>query len=249
MTLLQQGVPEDDLSLVAGNGASQDAKSLERAASTPESDASAFVGRADDPVRDQLIPPAKELEAKFAIAEAPYGGGISTDTLDDSAETVDQATEPNELAEDMLERPEWMTEARRELHDLDMAVMTGFPSSPTTDDTFQSASVLPVDDYDRSLEEIAVERLGVVAGGGAMATAALDYADNDPSNDEDAMMRHFREEGVPDIAAHEYLEAIKHGAAVISVGLIPGEVDAPLVEEVADRLGAESARTYDAPRF
>lgn len=247
--LIEQGVPTDDLSLVAGSNGRHLMNDLETAARAPGEDASAFVGRADDPIVDRPFPSEPNPEDAYAIAEAPYGGGIDTSSLDDTAETIDQTTDPSSMAEDAIERPEGMTEAKRELHDLDLAVTTGFPTGPPEIDDFAANSSPPIDDVERSLEVISVERLGVVVGSGAFATAALDYADENADDDEDAMMRHFREEGVPDDVAREYLDAIHSGAAVLAVGLIPGEVEPPLIEALADQLGAEAARTFDAPRF
>lgn len=252
MALLDQGVPTDDISLVAkGDGAVfGKAQPMEASASTHMADASFFVGRDDDPVIDNLIPPQPDPEARFVATEAPIGGGISTgELINDSAETVDQSLDPNWLAEDSIELDGGPTQAERELHDLDLAVETGFPTTPPVIDDFTPDSVPAVDDLERSLETINVPGFGVVIGSGALATAALDYGDGDASDDKDVMMTHFREEGIPDEIASDYLQALDQGRAILAVGLVPGEVEAPLVETVADQFGAQSAATFDAPRF
>lgn len=252
MALVDNGVPTDDISLVArgdqavfGNG-----RSFESAAATHLADATSFVGRADDPVIDNLIPKQPDPEEKFVALESPVGPGISTgERINDAAETVDQSNDPNWLAEDSIEPREGITQMDRELHDLDLAVETGFPTTPPVIDDFESSSVLPIDDFERSIDTINVPGFGVVIGTGSLATAALDFGDGDASDDQEVMMTHFREEGVPDDMASEYLEDLKSGKAILAVGLVPGEVEAPLVETVADQFGAAKAATFDAPRF
>jgi len=109
--------------------------------------------------------------------------------------------------------------------------------------------VYPVEDLERSLEVIDVPGFGVVVGSGPLATAALDYGDGDSAGDGNEIMRYLREEGIPDAAVKDYMAALEEGKAILAVGLVPGEVESPVVEAVADKFGATSSATFDAPRY
>jgi hypothetical protein len=186
---------------------------------------------------------------KYAAVESPIGGGISTAFPDDAIESIDQSDDSQSLAEDNIEPGRSVTQAQQELHDLDLAVTTGFPSKPMGLDNVAKSSVPATEDLERSLEAIDVPGFGVVFGSGPLATAALDYGDGDPSDDVPEMMKHFREEGVPDEMATSYISCLDQGQAILAVGLVPGEVEPPLVEAVADQFGASSSATFDAPRY
>jgi hypothetical protein len=245
--LITSGVPEDDVSFIAGDhvGNGHVEAPLERM-----SDATSFVGRDDDPVIDNPDAGVPDREEKYYARESEVGGGISTgELIQDAAETVDQSLDPQADAEDQIEREDGVTQAQIELHDLDLAVETGFPTKLSGLDSFAASSTPPIDDFERSLEQISVPRLGLVCGGGGLATAALDFADDDPSDDESVVMSHLVDDGVPAELAKQYLEAVKDGGAVLAVGLIPGEVEPALVEGLADQFDGELAKTFDAPRF
>jgi hypothetical protein len=251
MALLDQGVPTDDISLVAKGVAIAFGKpaSMEEAGNQPMADTTVFVQSPDDPVIDQLVPEGVASETKYAARESDVGGGIETSTLDDSIDSVDQSNDSQWLAEDDIDPGVTPDQADQELHDLDMAVETGYPSKPVGLDNFPTSSVPNIEDLERSLEMIDVPGFGVVIGGGPLATAVLDYGDGDTSDDVPEMMKHFREEGVPDELAKSYLDCLDKGQAILAVGLVPGEVEPPLVEAVADQFGASNAATFDAPRY
>ena len=251
MALLNEGVPTDDISLVArGDSASfGSAPSTEESSNRALVDASSFVGRQDDPERDQLSENPRTGEEMYVATESPVGMGISSSEFNDSADSVDQTDDPQWLAEDSIEMGVGATQADRELHDFDLAVNTGYPTTPPVITRLEGESVPPVDALEMEIEEIAVPGFGVVLGGGSLATAALDYGDGDPSDDVEEMMKHFREEGVPDDVAQTYLSALDQGEALLAVGLIPGEVEPPLVETVTERYGGQSAAMFDAPRY
>jgi len=251
MALIDQGVPTDDISLVAkGNGiAFGKAPNWDQAADTPMADTSFFVKAPDDPIIDRLVPEGNMSEIKYAATESPVGGGIDTSTLDDSIDSVDQSDDSQWLAEDDMDPGVTPDQADQELHDLDMAVNTGYPTKPMGLDNFSTSSVPNIEDAERSLETIDVPGFGVVIGGGPLATAVLDFGDGDSSDDIPEMMKHFKEEGVPDNLAKSYLDCLDKGQAILAVGLVPGEVEPPLVEAVADQFGATNAATFDAPRY
>ena len=248
MALLNQGVPTDDISLVARGDKAVFGKvpAPEMTAEQPMADATDFVERNDDPKANDRIIGKPDFDPKYALVESPFGGGISTATPNDSAPTVDETDDSQWLSEP---EDEEVTQADRELRDLDLAVDTGFPTVPSDLGVDETPDGLPVDDLERSLEAIDVPGFGVVIGGGPLATSALDYGDGDPSDDVHVMMTYFREEGVPDEIAGSYMSALDSGQALLAVGLVPGEVEPPLVEAVADQFGAKDSATFDAPRY
>jgi hypothetical protein len=63
------------------------------------------------------------------------------------------------------------------------------------------------------------------------------------------MMKYFQNEGVPDDTAHAYIDSLDNGKAILAVGLIPGEVESPLIEAVAGEFGAAASEMFDAPRY
>jgi len=251
MDLLNQGVPTDDISLVSRGDGAAFGKSLAMDDSVkPLSDASYFVGGPDDPVRDEQFPNAHDTELKYAAVESPIGGGIASDQADDAIASLDESDDSQSLAEDeMDDEASLSTQAERELRDLDLAVTTGFPNKPEPLERTPRSMVYPVEDLERSLEVIDVPGFGVVVGSGPLATAALDYGDGDSAGDGNEIMRYLREEGIPDAAVKDYMAALEEGKAILAVGLVPGEVESPVVEAVADKFGATSSATFDAPRY
>ena len=251
MALLNEGVPTDDISLVARGTKASFGKTIspKQSGEQPMADATAFVGGPGDPIIDELTPEGSVSELKFSISESPIGGGISTATPDDVVDSVDQSDDSQSLAEDSFEPGYSPSQADQEVHDLDLAVETGFPNKPEGIDGFPKSSVPGIEDLERSLEAIDVPGFGVVLGGGPLATAVLDYGDGDPSDDEPEMMKHFRDEGIPDDWAHNYLDSLDKGEALLAVGLVPGEVESPLLESVAAEFGARSSAMFDAPRY
>lgn len=247
MALINQGVPTDDISLVARGDETAFGKPPlpDETASQPLADATDFVGRNDDPVIDNLIRDGSPTASQYAVVESPYGGGISTSTSDSASPTVDESDDSQWLSES----EDGTTEEEREFHDLNIASNTGFATTATARGLQGMPRSEPIDDIDRSFEAIDIPGFGVVMGTGALATAALDYGDGDPSDDVEVMMKHFTGEGVPQDAAKDYLQALDSGSALLAVGLVPGEVEAPLVEAVADQFGATQSATFDAPRF
>lgn len=247
MALINQGVPTDDISLVArgDQAAFGKAPTTDETAERPMADATDFVGRGDDPVIDNLVPNPDASPNQFAVVESPIGGGASTTIPEASSETVDQADDSQWLAE-----PEdGGTEEERNFHEMNIATNTGFATMPTTRGFQTMGRTVPLDDIDRSLDAIDVPGFGTVMGGGSLATAALDYGDGDPTDDVEEMMKFFRGEGVPDDIASDYMKALDSGQALIAVGLVPGEVESPVVEAVADQFGATQSATFDAPRY
>ncbi len=247
MALINQGVPTDDISLVArgSQAAFGKAPTADQSAEQPMADATDFVGRDDDPVIDNPNANRNEMPTGYAVVESTVGGGISTATSDASAATVDESDDSQWLAE-----PEdGNTEEEKDFHELNIASNTGFDTAAGPRGVQSMPRNLPIDDIDRSLDAIDVPGFGMVMGGGSLATAALDYGDGDSTDDTQEMMKHFREEGVAEETANGYLKALDAGQALMAIGLVPGQVESPLVEAVADQFGATQSATFDAPRY
>lgn len=223
ISLLSEGVPTDDISLVARGDSSN-----------------AFVNTAEE---------TETSAVNEQMPESPVGMGISSAEFNDAADSVDQTDDPQWLAEDSLEMQAGESQADLELRDLDMAVNTGYPTTPEDMDRREGETMAAPESATEGLEAITVPGFGIVIGAGPLATAALDYGDGDPSDDVEEMMKHFREEGVPDDVAQTYVSALDKGEALLAVGLIPGEVEPPLVETVAEQFGGKTAATFDAPRY
>jgi hypothetical protein len=251
MALLGQGVPTDDISLVARGDrtAFGKAPTPEETGSRPMADATSFVNTANDPVIDEMSPQGSMSEMKYAAVESPIGGGISTGSPSDAGGTVDESDDSQWLAEDNLEPGVSASQGDREVHDLELAIDTGFPTKTMGLDGTSKSSVPAIEDLERSIDAIDIPGFGVVIGSGPLATAVLDYGDGDPSDDMPEMMKYFRDEGVPDETAHSYLDFLDKGQAILAVGLVPGEVESLLVEAVADEFGAFASATFDAPRY
>lgn len=251
MALIDQGVPTDDISLVArGAGAAfGKAPTVEETSDRPMADTTSFVNGVNDPIIDELVPRGSISEMRYQATESDIGGGISTADSDDSIDSADQSDESQWLSEDNMEPGVSVTQGDQELRDLDLAITTGFPNKPMGLEGTPKSLVPAIEDLERSIEVIDIPGFGVVVGSGPLATAVLDYGDGDSSDDMPEMMKHFRGEGVPDETARGYLSSLDNGQAILAVGLVPGEVEPPLVEAVADQFGAVTSETFDAPRY
>ena len=242
--LLSEGIASDDVSLLSPQNGTQ---TEGEPTTTSVGDATVLVGRSDDPVNDDLVPTAiPTMEYDYQTA-APYGAGISTAHPDASADTVDQSDDSQSNAErDMLpdnDRPR----SRHEVFDLQQTLNTGFPTPVPLIDGFNESALPPDGDSPDALDSIAIPGFAVVAGGGSLATAALDGMNG--SGADRSLLAHLRDQGVPQAAAEELVRKFDSGGAVVAIQVVPGEFDPDRIEEIAGRLGAEVAGTYDAPRY
>jgi hypothetical protein len=251
LALLSEGVQPDDISLVSSGQAAVMGEARGPGhddAIEPSEDATSFVGRADDPDQDKLIPERRDSNAYMVIAEADTGAGISTFTPDDAASDYQEVDDIESIESDMLYPPADRPNARHEVDDLQLALETGFPTNVPVIDDFKQSRLPGESALAHGLETIPVPGLGVVMGGGALATAALDLG-QDSTQSSDRLLDHLRSEGVPTSAAQDILSEVTHGGAILAVSLVPGEVDVKRIEDLAAANGASQAATYDAPRY
>lgn len=236
--LLADGVEIDDLSLVTRDA-------LSSASSTGAlGDASYFVGRDDDPV-ERRVDISRGADYEAAV-ESEIGGGIATDTVDRSADSVDQMDDSQATAErEFLEPRGEVSIASHEMDDLNRAVRTGFPTPVTPlDNDFAT----PPSDVDAGLAAIQVEGVGSVVGGGDLATAAFDWKGSNGTPDGASFLTYLQDEGVPPDAANELLDIFGNGGAVMAVALTP-KIDEEALASVAENHGAVTTGWFGAPRY
>ena len=248
--LVRGGVQPDDISLVAHKALVGDDESTgemrERSGSV--GDATAFVGRNDDPVVDTLVPRSKDYTDYPTIEASPIGG-IDTSDSATNVDSVDQADDSQEQA-DLMTYPRGDTsQSEHERDDFNLALHTGFPTPvPVIDDIRDGTSAIQ-DRLDEALETIVVPGFGMVMGGGALATAALDFINHDGDANPEAIVSHLKDEGVPETRARVYRDAFQQGGAVLAIAVNPGSVKEGDVERIAERHRAENPALYDAPRY
>ncbi len=153
--------------------------------------------------------------------ESAIGGGIATITSDDDVSELSEMDDSQSAAED-LNSP-----------------FTASPR-PTSD---------PDHDADDSLEAVTIPGFGIVLGGGALATAALVFANHVETEGLGELEMFLRSEGVPPETAAELVLVVHGGGAIISVAVAPAATNPLEVEELAMSHGATSANLFDGPRF
>lgn len=235
--LLTDGIPLDDISLVTRDGQAGEP------VIGSVGDASYFVGRADDPTRGLIDDTS--IGAEYEAAEvSDIGGGISTADSSKNVDSVDQMDDSQTAAEDQLYPRFDASNSSHEMDDLNRAVRTGFPSPVTPlDNDFAGDS-----ESDRSLDPVVVPGLGVVMGGGDLATAAFDWAGKNGEPDPSSLLTYLQDEGVPPGPANELLSHLGNGGAIMAVTIVP-EVNEEALEVAAERNGAVATGSYGAPRY
>ncbi|HWD38064.1 MAG TPA: hypothetical protein VG944_04395, partial [Fimbriimonas sp.] len=103
--------------------------------------------------------------------------------------------------------------------------------------------------YESALETLEIPGIGLVQGGGSLATAALDFAKLDGSCNVSGLVEQLTDDGVPQEAAHELQNQFRQGRAILAVVITPGELNEDAVEEIAERNGAQAQGLFDAPRY
>ena len=239
--LVRGGVRPDDVSLVTRQVVNND---------RPMSvgDATAFVGRKDDPVVDSLIPPHNKNLADLSTTVQAMGTmGIDTSHIGDDVESVDQNDDSQWASEGMLEPPRMTSQSEHERDDLGYALLTGFPTTvPLQDDVIDSEGGRQ-DQFSESLEVVSIPGGGTVIGGGALATAGIDAVGL--SGDVSGLEAFLRDEGLGREAVEEFCCALGDNKVLVAVGVAPGEVREEAIESIAERWGAKNGCLFDAPRF
>lgn len=246
--LLSDGVSTDSLSMVA-RATADEAEAVDaqiRAETGHLEDASFIVGRDDDPLD---VPDPDDPNRIRYVVESEIGTGISSHHRDDAVLQVEEMDESQEAAESMTSPPEDRPTSRHEYDDIQLTLDTGFPTPVPSIDPVSDIPT-PIDlEAAEALDTIAIPGFGVVAGGGALSTAALDLADADRERARANFLRHLTDEGVPGDEAARWLDTFLKGGAVVAVEVVPGDVDPTQLEVFAERTGALESGLFDAPRF
>lgn len=249
--LMSQGVGPDDISVLSHEPLLADVPAAAPSTNGAShlTDATAFVGREDDP--DPLAEPrhGRDLAKNNYSVESPIGTGIRSDTTERTVDSVDQMQDAQSAAEDMTYPPELISQGDHEDDDMVRTLDKGFPSAPPVIDDFEQPAISDVNDLTQSLDAIPIPDFGVVVGGGALATAALDLGNEDGNRDPQPLIQHLLDQGMTKGEANEFIESFKSGKTLLAVALVPGEIEAPYVEQLAENHGAENAVTCDAPRY
>jgi hypothetical protein len=240
--LLSQGVPPDDISVLAHVSEERLKSGLgvpPQEMQTALTDASYYVGRPDDPAQ-----PPKSKAPRDYLEQSDIGYGISSSSPNDDVSSVDEMDDSQSAAEALLEPSELRSYGSREDEGLEEAADGKFPTRVPEIDDFRQDFGPDSTDVARSLESVEVPRFGLVMGGGALATAAISR--EGASTD---LMNFLQDEGMSVSEAQDFLSEFRRGKTILAVAVVPGEVDAPRVEELAETEGADVAVTRDAPRY
>jgi len=240
--LLQQGVKADDISLISPDLDGQFVTDLDSSL-VPSEDATSFVGRNDDPDRDGLLSvdgssDVPEYQRFTTLEEGPIAG-IDTSDSGTNVDSVDQADDSQEIADQMTYPRSGTSFSEHQRDEDNLSMLTGFPTPPPIIEELPDTR----GDEPGRLESISVPGLGMVVGGGGLATAALD-----PKGAE-AIFSYLRDEGVPEDQAREYRAAVQRGVAMLAVAITPGLVDENAIERIVERHDADNGALFDAPRY
>lgn len=245
--LVQGGVRPDDLSLICrteqGKGGDI---AWDQSASV--GDATVIVGREDDP-EPPTIEPVDPEYTDYTTTESWPVGGIDTSNRDTDVDSVDQAEDSQELADEMTYPRGDVSNAEHQRESDDLSIATGFPTSLPVIDDLQDPLNPRGDELDNGLEAISIPGQGFVLGGGALATAALSFLRTDGERDPEAIVTFLKDDGVPEVNAQEFQSAFEQGRTIIGVTITPGEIDEEAIEQIAERHGADMGDLYDAPRY
>jgi len=234
--LLMARVGPDDISVVS--------KEYGLASEMHNADSTTFVGRADDPdgngrFGDNLT----RTSAMTTTAESPIAG-IDTSNTDTDVDSVDQAEESQELAEDSLYPDRGISYGEHESDTEALSVLTGFPTDvPVIDKGLAS---LPLD---LGLDVTTFVNSGTLIGGGALATLGLDLIRRKEVEGNQAVLEYLKGEGFGDEYAASFLQKFQSGESITAVEITPGRSPEMRIEQLAQECGATDGQLFDAPRF
>jgi hypothetical protein len=241
--LVEGGVSPDDLSLlICTNCNGKPSPIKERLSSV--GDATVLVGRADDPSQDRM-PPRHEDINLFTSAGTSRLSPVDTSDSRTNVDSVDQMDDSQNEAEFMISPHDGISNSAHEKDDLALTVLTGFPTASSNFSEELLDPFLFGKQNVEGLEVLEIPNVGLVVGGGALATAALDLG---ASGNVD-LVPYLVEDGVPEEIASSYQSSFELGKPILAVAINPGELNEAAVEEIFDRHGAQDGELYDAPRY
>lgn len=241
--LVDGGVRPDDLSLLIRTG-KLGKKGEIREFSGSVGDASYLVGREDDPSRDRLAPPHEDI-GNYTSTDMSRLNPIDTSNKATDVDSVDQMDDSQNEVEFMISPHDGISHSAHEKDDLALAVLTGFPTASSNFAEEPSDPFTLQEESEEGLEVIEISGVGLVIGGGALATAALDLGVQGNA----CLVKFLVEEGVPEEIAETLQKDFEAGQAIIAIEITPGKLDEAAVEEIVERHGATNGELYDAPRY
>jgi hypothetical protein len=247
--LLNGGVDPDDLSLVCCHRQAAQEGALGEMHELPSTvgDATAFVGRADDPAQDLPLP--RPSTAELTSLEMSRLSPVDTSDSDTDVDSIDQMEDSQEEYEAEIQPRAGISYSTHEKDDLALAVLTGFPTGVPVQDELSLGELAQEEQFDDSLEVIEIDGFVTIAGGGLLATAALDFAKSEGCCCAKGLARELQDDGVPAEVAGDLQEAFHRGDAVLAVAITPGVLNEDAVEEIAERHGGLNVGLFDAPRY
>lgn len=245
--LLDLGVQPEDLSLLVNdyaNGGPPAGPSVDEIDATNDLDGVYDPAIANGLSNFAVGEARREDEGSFRY-ESQVGGGISTSTRDDSADSIDQMDDSQTVAEDQLYPESGRSFSSQEGHDVVEAATSGaFNTTEPETDTIGSPLADPAPSIEVS--SLRVNGLGKVLGDGILATLATGAAVATAGGGRPAapVSDYLVDAGVPAEEVDEIYDPFRQGGAVLAATLRPGDAEGAVVEDTLDRFGAVAVRTY-----
>jgi hypothetical protein len=226
VSLLDQGVLPEDLSLIVNE----------------YSGSPAGAGDYDLPAVNSLegFAPGEggvEEEGSF-VHESQVGGGISTSSPDDAADSIDQLDDGQAVAEEQLYPESGVSFSSQEEHDVKEAATTGFFNTTAPDQRSLGGNPsTPAPTLE--LTSLNVAGLGRVVGDGVLATLAVGAANArahgaEPPAD---LADYLLDAGVPQEMVADLDATFRSGGGILAVAVRPGDITATEVESILERTG------------
>ena len=244
--LVNGGVDPDDLSLVVCRPDLEGSQMSDIVRSV--GDATAFVGRSDDPDPSFPLPRMADVTELTSVEMDPVSP-IDTSDSDTDVDSVDQMEDSQDAYERQISPKGGISHSTHEMDDIALTVTRGYPTAVPTLDDVRPWDLAEEEQFEDRIETIQIPGFGVVVGGGQLATAALDFGKHEGSCNADGLVSQFLDEGVPDAVAKDLQFAFLKGESILAVVVTPGEVNEDAVEEIAERHGGRNFGLYDAPRY
>jgi hypothetical protein len=98
-----------------------------------------------------------------------------------------------------------------------------------------------------ALLSLMIPGVGLVTGGGALATALAAAAGTTAAGAATGgVYGYLKDQGVPDAAASDYERSLKNGGAVMAITLPSGDIDQATVSSILAKYNARGVQTYGA---
>jgi hypothetical protein len=233
--LLDEGVSPEDISLIAHSRHSS------RFRQAPEA---LEVVDAGETKEEMIGNPRLEKEGSFRY-ESSVGGGISTSSREDSVSSVDEMDNGQEVAERMSRPVRGLSYGSEEALDIAEAAVTGFfhTTKPEGQPDFagENEPAEPFSEADE-LDPIVVPGVGLVMGGGVLATdvlgagVAVERGGDLPAS----LANYLVDQQVRGDIAALMIEDLDGGGAILAVALPLEHIRPERITELMERAGGKN---------